>query len=158
MQISDITTKSSRVYEMNLWASIHFYGVSVYWFLCFPSLSELCLSSRKLFFDSAVTNLLEFCLKLYRFKPRLLMRIIWPLFVAGLATSDSIHQDWIEIRLREMSSFGANYAAVSSQFQEIIRGRSICVSNANIQGADGAAKILNSSLRGSLDKIPWPIP
>lgn len=53
-----------------------------------------------------------------------MVRIIWPLFLAGIATSDQIYQDWVAIRLRELGRFGENYARISGRFDEIVRGAS----------------------------------
>lgn len=70
----------------------------------------------------AVSQVLELGLKLHRSRPRLMVRITWPLFLAGIATSDRIYQDWVSIRLRELGRYGQNYARISLRFDEIIRG------------------------------------
>lgn len=51
-----------------------------------------------------------------------MIRIAWPLFVAGIATSDRIYQDWVSIRLRELGRYGQNFTGVSKRFDEIIKG------------------------------------
>lgn len=70
----------------------------------------------------AVSQVLELSLKLHRSRPRLMIRIIWPLFLAGIATSDQIYQDWVAIQLRELGRFGQNYTRISKRFDEIIQG------------------------------------
>ncbi|KAJ5249032.1 hypothetical protein N7468_000483 [Penicillium chermesinum] len=69
----------------------------------------------------AVSQVLELSLKLYRSRPRLMARISWPLFIAGIATSDRIYQDWVSIRLRELGRYGQNYARMSEKYDEVIR-------------------------------------
>lgn len=111
--------------ETVYWASITFYSTIVYLHLCteapeqreqqeIPSLGE------------AVSLVLELALKLHRSRPRLMVRIVWPLFLAGIATRDAIYQDWVSIRLRELGRYGQNYSRVSRHFDEMIRGRPVC--------------------------------
>ena len=70
----------------------------------------------------AVSEVLELSLKLHRSKPWLMIRIAWPLFLAGIATHDQIYQDWVSIRLRELGRYGQNFTRVSQRFDEIIQG------------------------------------
>jgi hypothetical protein len=51
-----------------------------------------------------------------------MVRIVWPLFIAGIATSDQIYQDWVSIRLRELGRYGQNYERICRRFGEIIQG------------------------------------
>jgi hypothetical protein len=51
-----------------------------------------------------------------------MVRIVWPLFIAGIATSDQIYQDWVAIRLRELGRYGQNYDRICGRFYEIIQG------------------------------------
>jgi hypothetical protein len=51
-----------------------------------------------------------------------MVRIAWPLFIAGIATPDQIYQDWVSIRLRELGRYGENFTKVSMRFDEIVRG------------------------------------
>lgn len=71
---------------------------------------------------SAVSLVLEQSLKLHRSRPHLIVRITWPLFLAGIATSDRIYQDWVSIRLKELGRFGQNYTKIARRFDEIIQG------------------------------------
>lgn len=70
---------------------------------------------------TAISNVLELSLKLYRSRPRVLTRITWPLFIAGIATPDKIYQDWVSVRLCELGRYGQNFARISERFDEIIR-------------------------------------
>lgn len=72
--------------------------------------------------NSAISQVLELSLKLHKSRPRQMVRITWPLFIAGIATSDKIYQDWVSIRLREIGRYGQNFARVSQRFDEIIQG------------------------------------
>lgn len=72
--------------------------------------------------SSAVSLVLEQSLKLHRSRPHLIVRIPWPLFLAGIATSDRIYQDWVSIRLKELGRFGHNYTRIAHRFDEIIQG------------------------------------
>lgn len=80
--------------------------------------------------QSAVSHVLDLSLKVYRSRPRLIARITWPLFIAGIATTDKIYQDWVSIRLNELGRYGQNYARISERFDEIIRQGSACIYNA----------------------------
>ncbi|KAJ5844523.1 uncharacterized protein N7525_002264 [Penicillium rubens] len=113
-----------RVMETIFWSAITYYGTVAYFHLCFERLvarrSELQPSMLPL--TTAVSLVLELSLKLHRSRPRLLVRITWPLFIAGIATSDRIYQDWVSIRLRELGRYGQNYDRISKRFDEISQG------------------------------------
>ncbi|PYI31928.1 C6 zinc finger domain protein [Aspergillus indologenus CBS 114.80] len=100
-------TASRRVLETIFWATITFYGTIVYFHLCFKD-------------TTAVNQVLSLSLKLHRSRPHLMVRIIWPLFIAGIATPDRIYQDWVSIRLQELGRYGLNYSRVSRRFDEIV--------------------------------------
>jgi hypothetical protein len=55
-----------------------------------------------------------------------MVRIIWPLFLAGIATSDQIYQDWVAIQLRDLGRYGENYTRISRRFDELIQGSEPC--------------------------------
>ncbi|KAJ5371748.1 hypothetical protein N7517_003754, partial [Penicillium concentricum] len=116
-----------RVMETIFWSAITYYGTIVYFHLCIESL----LAGRPEFqsynniilpVTTAVSLVLELSLKLHRSRPRLLVRITWSLFIAGIATSDRIYQDWVSIRLRELGRYGQNYERISARFDEISQG------------------------------------
>lgn len=109
--------------ETVFWASITYYSTIVYFYLCFGGLMpERHTQYRWLPLTSAVSEVLELSLKLYRSKPRLMIRIAWPLFVAGIATTDRIYRDWVSIRLRELGRYGQNFTRVSQRFDQITKG------------------------------------
>lgn len=109
--------------ETIYWASITYYSTIVYFYLCFKDLiPEGYTQHRWVSLNNAVSEVLELSLKLHRSRPRLMIRIAWPLFIAGIATPDKIYQDWVSIRLRELGRYGQNFARVSQRFDEIIQG------------------------------------
>ncbi|KAL3457046.1 hypothetical protein BJX64DRAFT_296243 [Aspergillus heterothallicus] len=124
----DIAGSGRRVMETTYWASITFYGTIVYFYFCTKQLrkgSDLESQShisRLLPLETAVSHVLELSLRLYRSRPRLMLRIPWQLFIAGIATSDTIYQDWVSIRLRELGKYGRNFLRLSDRYDEIIRG------------------------------------
>jgi hypothetical protein len=110
--------------ETIFWSAITFYGTIVYFHLCFqdfvtnrPEIQRY--NNHILSLTSAVSLVLELSLKLHRSRPRLVVRITWPLFIAGIATTDRIYQDWVSIRLRELGRYGQNYDLISRRFDEI---------------------------------------
>lgn len=121
--------------ETVYWASITFYSTMVYLHLCAaeppdqqrqqeqqdPGKQEK-KRQRILPLGEAVSLVLELALKLHRSRPRQMVRIVRPLFLAGIATRDQIYQDWVSIRLRELGRYGQNFSRVSRQFDEMIRG------------------------------------
>jgi hypothetical protein len=115
-----------RVMETIYWAAITFYSTMIYFHLCFQDIvnkapgTQINISFMSL--GAAVSHVLELSLKLHRTRPRLMVRITWPLFIAGIATSDQIYQDWVSIRLRELGRYGQNYERISRRFDEIIQG------------------------------------
>ncbi|CAG8224879.1 unnamed protein product [Penicillium salamii] len=116
-----------RVMETIFWSAITFYGTIVYFHLCFEDLlkdqPDLQSKGRDMLpLTTAVSQVLELSLKMHRSRPRLLVRITWPLFIAGIATSDRIYQDWVSIRLRELGRYGQNYERISRRFDEISQG------------------------------------
>ncbi|KAJ5281329.1 hypothetical protein N7478_006701 [Penicillium angulare] len=115
-----------RVMETVYWASITFYSTMIYFHLCFQEVlnkgSSTQIHGSFMTLSTAVSHVLELSLKLHRSRPRLMVRITWPLFIAGIATSDRIYQDWVSIRLRELSRYGQNYGRISKRFDEIIQG------------------------------------
>ncbi|CAG8902772.1 unnamed protein product [Penicillium egyptiacum] len=116
-----------RVMETIFWSAITYYGTVVYFHLCFEDLltgrPELQSYNQSMLpLTTAVSLVLELSLKLHRSRPRLLVRITWPLFIAGIATSDRIYQDWVSIRLRELGRYGQNYDRISRRFDEISQG------------------------------------
>ncbi|CAG8112763.1 unnamed protein product [Penicillium olsonii] len=116
-----------RVMETIFWSAITFYGTIVYFHLCFDDLvknqSGLENNERNILpLTTAVSLVLELSLKMHRSRPRLLVRIVWPLFIAGIATSDRIYQDWVSIRLRELGRYGQNYERISRRFDEVSQG------------------------------------
>lgn len=112
--------------ETNFWAVISFYSAIVYFHLCLQtipkdnSIAEVDNDIPAL--NVAVSQVLELSLKLHRNRPHLVLRLTWPLFVAGIATSDQIYQDWVSIRLRELGRYGQNYSQISQRFDEMLRG------------------------------------
>ncbi|KAJ5630796.1 uncharacterized protein N7484_010896 [Penicillium longicatenatum] len=115
-----------RVMETIYWAAITFYSTMIYFHLCFQNIvnkapgTQINISFMSL--GAAVSHVLELSLKLHRTRPRLMVRITWPLFIAGIATSDQIYQDWVSIRLRELGRYGQNYERISRRYDEIIQG------------------------------------
>ncbi|OJJ97522.1 hypothetical protein ASPACDRAFT_1890146 [Aspergillus aculeatus ATCC 16872] len=134
-------TASRRVLETIFWATITFYGTIVYFHLCFkdtvPPTSTTTTQQHTAQLpplETAVNQVLSLSLKLHRSRPHLMVRIIWPLFIAGIATPDRIYQDWVSIRLQELGRYGLNYSRVSRRFDEIV-----------IQGCDPFVSISASS-------------
>ncbi|RAH39559.1 uncharacterized protein BO95DRAFT_328247, partial [Aspergillus brunneoviolaceus CBS 621.78] len=119
---------SRRVLETIFWATITFYGTIVYFHLCFkdtvPPTSTTTTTQQHTAqlppLETAVNQVLSLSLKLHRSRPHLMVRIIWPLFIAGIATPDRIYQDWVSIRLQELGRYGLNYSRVSRRFDEIV--------------------------------------
>lgn len=111
--------------ETIYWSSITYYSTIVYFYLCFrETLSESSneqSDAQILPLNNAVSQVLGLSLKLHHSRPRLMVRITWPLFIAGIATSDRIYQDWVSIRLRELGRYGQNYTRISRRFDEVIR-------------------------------------
>ncbi|KAJ5817260.1 hypothetical protein N7447_009493, partial [Penicillium robsamsonii] len=116
-----------RVMETIFWSAITYYGTVVYFHLCIEDRPEF-QSYHKIILPltTAVSLVLELSLKLHRSRPRLVVRITWSLFIAGIATSDRIYQDWVAIRLRELGRYGQNYERISARFDEIIKGGHSC--------------------------------
>ena len=112
--------------ETIYWASITFYNTAIYFHLCFQDILNKFPATRVhnnlLSLNTAVSQVLELSLKLHRSRPRLVVRIIWPLFIAGIATTDQTYQDWVSIRLRELGRYGQNYTRISQRYDEIIQG------------------------------------
>lgn len=113
--------------ETIFWSAITYYGTIVYFHLCFQDLvadrPEVQIYNNSILsLSAAVSLVLELSLKLHRSRPRLVVRITWPLFIAGIATSDRIYQDWVSIRLRELGRYGQNYDLISRRFDEISQG------------------------------------
>ncbi|KAJ5698512.1 hypothetical protein N7462_000517 [Penicillium macrosclerotiorum] len=115
-----------RVMETIHWATITFYSTIVFFHLCFQDVlnnrPETQVRNTLIPLQTAVSHVLELSLQLHRSRPRLMVRITWPLFLAGIATSDQIYQDWVSIRLRELGRYGQNFSRISRRFDEIIRG------------------------------------
>ncbi|OOQ85312.1 C6 zinc finger domain protein [Penicillium brasilianum] len=115
-----------RVLETSHWAAITFYSTIVFFHLCFQDIINkhpgTQVHSKLMPLSSAVSLVLELSLKLHRSRPHLIVRITWPLFLAGIATSDRIYQDWVSIRLKELGRFGQNYTRIGLRFDEIIQG------------------------------------
>lgn len=113
--------------ETVFWSAITFFGTIVYFHLCFENVLKNQQDSQHdqhnmISLTTAVSSVLELSLKMHRSRPRLLVRITWPLFIAGIATSDRIYQDWVSIRLRELGRYGQNYERISRRFDEISQG------------------------------------
>ncbi|KAK1149802.1 hypothetical protein N8T08_003353 [Aspergillus melleus] len=121
----EIVGDGRRVMETVYWASITFYSTIVYLHLCTaetPEQEQETVNEKQgqehhrrqlqhiLARGEAVSLVLELALKLHRSRPRLMVRIVWPLFLAGIATRDPIYQDWVSIRLRELGRYGQNYS------------------------------------------------
>ncbi|KAF3385094.1 hypothetical protein F1880_002222 [Penicillium rolfsii] len=121
-----------RVMETSHWAAITFYSTVVFFHLCFQDIINKHpgteVHTKLMPLSSAVSLVLELSLKLHRSKPHLMVRITWPLFLAGIATSDRIYQDWVSIRLKELGRFGQNYTRIGRRFDEIIQGEHLNVS------------------------------
>ncbi|PLB49374.1 C6 zinc finger domain protein [Aspergillus steynii IBT 23096] len=110
----EIAGDGRRVMETVYWASITFYSTIVYLHLCTADTPEQHREEQEILsLGEAVSLVLELALKLHRSRPRLTVRIVWPLFLAGIATRDAIYQDWVSIRLRELGRYGQNYSRVS---------------------------------------------
>ncbi|PWY80903.1 C6 zinc finger domain protein [Aspergillus sclerotioniger CBS 115572] len=119
----EIVGDGRRVMETVFWAAITYYGTIVYLHLCCKdNFAEGFQRADLMSLHDAVCQVLELSLKLHRSRPHLMVRIIWPLFIAGIATSDRIYQDWVSIRLHELGRYGLNYSRVSARFDEIIQG------------------------------------
>ncbi|KAF7591192.1 hypothetical protein BBP40_001851 [Aspergillus hancockii] len=119
----EIVPPNRRVLETIYWASITFYSTIVCFHLCFHDiLPSPPVPSRFPSLASSVSQVLELALKLHRSRPRLMVRIVWPLFVAGIATPDQIYQDWVSIQLKELGRYGENFTRVSGRFDEIVKG------------------------------------
>jgi hypothetical protein len=112
--------------ETSHWAAITFYSTIVLFHLCFQDIINkhpgTQVHTKLIPLSSAVSLVLELSLKLHRSRPHLIVRITWPLFLAGIATSDRIYQDWVSIRLKELGRFGQNYTRIGRRFDEIIQG------------------------------------
>ncbi|PKX95935.1 uncharacterized protein P174DRAFT_511608 [Aspergillus novofumigatus IBT 16806] len=118
----DIVGDGRRLMETIYWAAITYYSTIVYFHLCFDRLLPDNMPTMLMSREKAVSLVLDLSLKLHRSRPHLMVRITWPLFMAGVATTDRIYQDWVSIRLRELGRYGQNYSRVSQRFDEIIRG------------------------------------
>ncbi|KAL4862825.1 hypothetical protein BDV12DRAFT_190138 [Aspergillus spectabilis] len=125
-QSCDLAGTGRRVMATIYWASITFYGTIVYFYLCCREIhqfdDQVQHRSRIIPLETAVSHVLELSLRLYRSQPRLMLRIPWPLFIAGIATEDRIYQDWVSIRLRELGRYGRNFTRLSDRYDEIIQG------------------------------------
>ncbi|EPS32163.1 hypothetical protein PDE_07123 [Penicillium oxalicum 114-2] len=135
---SSVFLTSRRIIETSYWATITFYSTIVFYHLCFRDITTQHAQAQAppyppfMSLTTAVSLILDLSLKLYRSKPHLIVRITWPLFLAGVATSDQIYQDWVSIRLRELGRFGQNFARISQRFDEIIKGGKAGVSGGEI--------------------------
>ncbi|PYH48134.1 uncharacterized protein BP01DRAFT_290159 [Aspergillus saccharolyticus JOP 1030-1] len=115
-----------RILETIFWATITFYGTIVYFHLCFKDTipqSQFPYHHQPSDLPSltdAVDQVLALSLNLHRSRPHLMVRIVWPLFIAGIATPDRIYQDWVSMRLQELGRYGLNYRRVSQRFDEIV--------------------------------------
>ncbi|KAJ5741510.1 C6 zinc finger domain protein [Penicillium manginii] len=122
-----------RVMETVYWSAITFYSTVVFFHLCFQDILNKYPATQArnnlISLQTAVSQVLELSLKLHRSRPRLMVRIAWPLFLAGIATPDQIYQDWVAIRLRELGRYGQNYTRISKRFDEIIQGGQAYVYN-----------------------------
>lgn len=122
-----------RVMETIYWSVITFYSTIVFYHLCFQDILNKYPATQArnnlMSLQTAVSQVLELSLKLHRSRPRLMVRIAWPLFLAGIATPDQIYQDWVAIRLRELGRYGQNYTRISKRFDEIIQGGQAYVYN-----------------------------
>jgi hypothetical protein len=120
------TPGDRRVLETVYWSTITFYSTIVFFHLCFQENSNKNFGTQAydnlMTLRDAVSQVLELSLKLHRSRPRLMVRIIWPLFLAGIATSDQIYQDWVAIQLKELGRYGENFTRISRRFNEIIQG------------------------------------
>ncbi|GFF35953.1 C6 zinc finger domain protein [Aspergillus udagawae] len=126
----DIVGDGRRVMETIYWAAITYYSTIVYFHLCFGKLLPAkSMQAGLMSQEKAVSLVLELSLKLHRSRPHLMVRITWPLFMAGVATADRIYQDWVSIRLRELGRYGQNYSRVSRRFDEIICGSGLFASS-----------------------------
>ena len=50
-----------------------------------------------------------------------LFRMAWPLFMAGLETTDLVHQQWILDRFRSLGRFGNSYSRAHRLLESMIR-------------------------------------
>ncbi|KAF9891359.1 hypothetical protein FE257_004215 [Aspergillus nanangensis] len=114
----EIVSSDRRVMETIFWASITYYSTIVYFYLCCPKFDHT--PSPLLSLSAAVSRVLELALKLHRSRPRLILRIVWQLFIAGIATPDKIYQDWVAIRLRELGRYGQNYSRIPASRPEMM--------------------------------------
>ncbi|KAL3481767.1 hypothetical protein BJX99DRAFT_253292 [Aspergillus californicus] len=125
-QSCDIASTGRRVMETIYWASITFYGTIVYFYLCSRETHQFNdqaqHDSRLIPLETAVSYVLELSLRLHRSRPRLMLRIAWQIFIAGIATQDRIYQDWVSIRLRELACYGRNFTRLGDRYDEIIHG------------------------------------
>ncbi|OJJ48602.1 hypothetical protein ASPZODRAFT_1631609 [Penicilliopsis zonata CBS 506.65] len=119
----EIAGDGRRVVETIYWSSIAFYGAVVYFYLCFRhQVPNEWNPPRGLSLEEAVSHVLELSLKMHRSRPRLMVRIACPLFLAGIATTDKIYQDWVSVRLKDLRGYGQNFARISARFDELLRG------------------------------------
>lgn len=102
----DIVGDGRRVMETIYWAAITYYSTIVYFHLCFDRLLPDNLQTVLMPQEKAVSLVLELSLKLHRSRPHLMVRITWPLFMAGVATADRIYQDWVSIRRESWGGMG----------------------------------------------------
>ncbi|KAJ5489334.1 hypothetical protein N7539_004224, partial [Penicillium diatomitis] len=128
-----------RMMETSYWAAITFYSTIIFYHLCFqdivtkhPAAQLPCTATALMSLAEAVSRVLDLSLKLHRSRPHLVVRIAWPLFLAGVATPDQIYQDWVSIRLRELGRFGQNYARISMRFDGIVKGGKSCFSEVDL--------------------------
>jgi hypothetical protein len=109
-----------RLMQTILWATITYYGTVVYFYLCFGE-QELASLAGTIFpsLDDAIEQVLKLALKLHKNRPRIMIRVVWPLFMAGIATRDEIYQDWVSIRLKELGRCGINFSHISEIYNNI---------------------------------------
>lgn len=107
-----------------LWAIITYYGTVVYFYVCsgehqLASLDETVFPSL----EQAVSRVLNLALKVHKNRPRIMIRIAWPLFMAGIATQDEVHQDWVSDRLKELRRCGINFSHISDIYNDITNAK-----------------------------------
>ncbi|KAJ5783216.1 hypothetical protein N7457_004990, partial [Penicillium paradoxum] len=122
----ELGSDGRRVFQMIHWASIIFHRTIVFFHLCFQDILNdqptFRVRGTLLSLPGAASHVLELSLKFHHTQPRLMVRITWPLFSAGIATSDEIYKDWVSIQLRQLGRYGQIFSHIGRRFDEIIQG------------------------------------
>lgn len=70
---------------------------------------------------TALEGILQIALKIYETDGDVaLMRVAWPLMLAGIETRESLQQDWVLERFNSLSTLGTNFARASECVKHIV--------------------------------------